>query len=190
MKNIKNLGITTQEGFSVKNLQRFPSMEWGDEGGLQAELYYNGKEVMTVYQEGNGGCAITYLTDYGRSIEKELKEQGLRFLKRVDFCYGENTEYEWLKKKTAKNFDDDDWEAVIINIESRYDLVKDFKKILKKNYVLLANVTYTNGFSREVQSTCPIATEKHIRDYLAKQGNDKNIESIEILRIGDNVAVY
>ena len=60
MKQVKDLRITTKEGFSVKNLQRFPSMEYGEDGGLQADLYCNGDFLMTVFDAGDGGCAIAH----------------------------------------------------------------------------------------------------------------------------------
>ena len=121
MKEIKRLGIHTKEGFEVRDLKRFPSMEWGDEGGLQADLYYNGLKILQVYQEGNGGCAITYLTEEGSIRLGEIRAKGLEFLKRVDKSYGPNTKYAWLKEKTVKNFDDDDWEAVVTNMEEYAD---------------------------------------------------------------------
>ena len=190
MKEIKKLGITTQEGFSVRNLQRFPSMEWGDEGGLQAELFYNGQNVMTVYQEGNGGCAITYWTDYGRSIENEVKEQALKFLQRVDKSYGQNTPYSWLKNKTAQKMDNDDFESLVINIESRYDMVKSFKKGLKNGYTSFAEVVYENGLSRSVNSRAENVNKDYIMNFLKQNKLGDNVESIEILRLGDNLETY
>ena len=93
MKNIKNLGIKTLEGFEVGNLQRFPSMEWGDEGGLQADVYYKGIKILQVFQEGNGGCAITYTNANYDANQAEIDLQCLRFLQRVDEDYGPNSRY-------------------------------------------------------------------------------------------------
>ena len=138
MKNIKNLGITTKEGFSVKNLQRFPSMEWGPEGGLQAELYYNKHKVLDLFNAGDGGCANVYLTDKGTKILDELKAKGLEFLKRVDKDYGPDSKYSWMKTKTAATFDDDDWEMVITIIEERAEDIKTIKQCFKKGYKAVA----------------------------------------------------
>lgn len=133
MKDIKRLGITTQEGFEVQNLQRFPSMEWGPEGGMQADVYYKGNKVLQVFQEGNGGPAITYAEDYYREHEVEINLQLLRFLRRVDKNYGPDSPYDWLKNKKvslikgkqhANGLDDDDWEALVNNIEDYYVDVK------------------------------------------------------------------
>lgn len=190
MKHIKNLGITTQEGFSVKNLQRFPSMEWGDEGGLQAELYYNGKEIMTVYQEGNGGGALTYLTDYGRDNEKELKKLGLIFLKRVDVDYGENSEYDWLKNKTAENFYDDDWEQVVLHIENRYDLVKHYKSLLKKGYNSGAEIVYKDGKSTFLSTGYAYLSKNQVIEHLKKENEYNGVEFIDILNIQTDLKLY
>ena len=66
MKNVKMPGITTKEGFELRNLQRGWSMEWGDGGSLSVDLYYKGHKIMKVCQEGNGGPAITYKEQYYR----------------------------------------------------------------------------------------------------------------------------
>ena len=123
MKDIKNLGIKTQEGFEVRNLNRFPSLEWGEEGGLEADLYLNGVWAGTIFQAGEGGCASFTYANLGVE-EKELAEKGLAFLKRCDESYGPNSKYEWLRDKTVAKFDDDDIEAIVNTIEEYYDDVK------------------------------------------------------------------
>ena len=138
MKHVKRLGITTVEGFEVRDLQRFPSMEWGPEGGLQADLYYRGKKVMQVFQEGNGGPAITYTEDYYREHKTEIDLQCLRFLKRVDENYGADSQYASLRNKRINNIDDDDWEAVVNNIEEYYDDVKQAAKSFRAGYKAVA----------------------------------------------------
>lgn len=132
MKSIKNLNITTLEGLSVRNLQRFPSMEWGPEGGMQAELWYNNKCVMTVYQAGNGGCASSSWVVEGEKLRKAVAQACLTFLKRVDEGYKPDSQYEWLQDKTADKLDDDDYEAVINNIEEYYDDVTAARKLFEK----------------------------------------------------------
>lgn len=138
MKNIKRLGITTIEGFEVRDLQRFPSMEWGPEGGLQADLYYKGNKIMQVLQEGNGGPALTYTEDYYREHKTEIDLQCLRFLKRIDENYGPNSEFASLRNKRTNNIDDDDWEAVVNNIEEYYDDVKQAGKSFRAGYKAVA----------------------------------------------------
>lgn len=180
MKNIKNLGIITKEGFEVKNLQRFPSMEWGDEGGLQADLYLNGIKILRLYQEGNGGPAITYLTEEGSIHLGEIRSKGLEFLKRVDKNYGPNTEYNWLKNKTVKTFNDDDWEAVINNIEEYFDLVRNAAHSFRAGYkavVCLQNDLQTRFLQYKVSDI----TEAEVREYMKKTGLDKEYNEIKIL---------
>lgn len=190
MKNIKNLGITTKEGFEVKNLQRFPSMEWGDEGGMQADVYFEGNHIMQVFQEGNGGCAITYPTEYFKSHRFALERECLNFLKRVDKSYGPNSPYEWLKNKkvavsdNSKPFEttinDDDWEALVNNIEEYYDDVKSAANSFRAGFkavVCLKNDLET-GF---LQYRVADVTEQEVRDFLKKKGLDKKYTEVKIL---------
>lgn len=169
MKDIKRLGITTIEGLEVRNLQRFPSMEWGDEGGLQAEVYLNNKLMGTLYQAGDGGCAnFTYNSseDY-----TELAKAALTFLKRVDKNYGPNSEYDWLKnKKTCRDIGDDDIEAVVTNIEEYYDDVKEAAKSFRAGYktvVALKSVWQTDY----LQYGSSNVTDEDVSRWL--QDNDK-----------------
>lgn len=135
MKHIANLGITTIEGFSVRNLERFPSMEWGDEGGMRASLYYNDVKIMEVFQEGNGGEAIVYMDKVmsAPTLFKEVQAKALAALKRLDpESYGPHSEYDWLRNKTADRINDEDYEALVLVIEDHYYDVKEAKNIYKK----------------------------------------------------------
>lgn len=175
MKNIKNLGIKTLEGFTVGNLQRFPSMEWGDEGGLQADVYYKGIKILQVFQEGNGGCAITYTNANYDANQTEIDVQCLRFLQRVDEDYGPNGRFSNLYKdkkivvekgkEVAKGLDDDDWERLVVIIESRYDDLKNIKKFLKKDPTVVVCETdwQTRYFGYNAKANLPSNDPEDIR---------------------------
>ncbi len=180
MKSIKNLGITTVEGFEVKNLERGYSLEWGPEGSLVAELYYKGKHIMRVYQEGNGGCAVTYTEDYYREHKAEIDLQCLCLLQRVDKSYGPDSQYSWLKNKTADKINDDDWEAVVNNIEEYYDDVKTAMKSFMVGYK--AVVAMKNDYQTSyLQYKVPDVTMTEVKAYMKKNKLDKKFDEIKIL---------
>lgn len=183
MKNIKNLKIKTKEGFEVKNLQRFPSMEWGEEGGLEADLYYNGKYIMQVYQAGDGGPAnISYIGDFYEKNKNEVNEAALKFLIRMDpTSYGPTAKYEWARTKTADQMDDDDWEMVVVEIERLYDDIKEVKKSFKKGYQTVAMLCCED--QRDYLSMKnPAATEQDVKDWLAKNGHKDKYFNIIMVR--------
>ena len=186
MKDIKNLGITTSEGFSVKNLKRFPSMEWGEEGGLQADLWYKGNEVMTVYNDGNGGPAICYYTDYGKKIMDVLKTNALSFLKRKDDNFNK---YDWLRNKTAKDIDDDDFESVVNCIEERYYECKELKKSFKKGFKSVAILS--NDYKKDfLQYRIDGVTYQQVKDYLVRNKLDKNYSKIDLWLASMDLSCY
>ena len=180
MKEIKNLGIFTKEGIEIKNLQRFPSLEWGPTGGLQAEVCLNGKLIGTLYQAGDGGCAnFTYnnSADYA-----ELAKAALAFLKRVDENYGPNSKYEWLKnKKTYQDIGDDDIEAVITDIEEYYDDVKQAAKSFRAGYkavVVLKSDWQTDYLQYHVSDI----SNNDVDQWLAKNDTKKKYTHYRILK--------
>lgn len=188
MKTIKNLGIKTHEGFEVKNLQRFPSMEWGDEGGMKAEVFYIGKLAFTIYQEGNGGEAITYWTDYGREHLEEIKTDTLEFLKRVDNDYGENGRFDWLKNKTVKDINDDDFESLVNNLEKRYDDIKFAKKQFKKGYHSIA--VLDSDYEVKYLSHIGIMADSFVEQYLEQNNLKEQFRNFEIIKYNDLLVSY
>ena len=190
MKNIKDCKIKTQEGFELKNLQRFPSMEWGDEGGMKAHLYYQGSFIMEILQEGNGGCACCYTNDVYKAHELEIKLQCLRFLKRVDDAYGPNSKYDWLKNKTINKINDDDWEAVATNIENRFDDIKLAQKAFKQGYkaiALLRNDWQTATLNYKVENI----SREDVLKWLNKNPDvKKQYPEFEIIRCTDKLNVF
>ena len=127
MKNIKDLKIKSIEDLEVRNVKTFPSMEWGEDGGLEADIYYQGKFAVRIFQEGNGGCALD--TERDDAVLKAAKPSILAILKRLDKAY---SYYSWLKTKTVENLDADDYESVANLFIEQYDLIKDAKKGFKK----------------------------------------------------------
>lgn len=187
MKNIKNLKIRTKEGIEVKNLQRFPSMEWGDEGGLQADVYVNGEYVGQLYQAGDGGCAS--FTYPGSEAYTKIAEAGIMFLQRVDKAYGPNSQYDWLKKKTARLMDDDDIEAVINNIEDRYMDVSVAQKIFKKGYKAVA-LLKNDHTTQYLQYHVSDITEAEVYKWLKENKLAEEYPEISIIRVTDDLTVY
>jgi len=166
MKHIKDLGFKSKEGIEVKDLQRFPSMEWGEEGGLQAEIYFNGVHVMRVYQEGNGGCACTY--NVNEQIMPEFRKAALEFLKRTDDAYTSG-EFSWLVGKTPEKLDDDDFEAVVLSMENHYDTLKEAKKAFNKGAKTFVYIEYAGGLISSLTSPFNISGNYAlVQDYLIK----------------------
>ena len=94
MKQVKDLKIKTQEGFEVKNLERFPSREFGENGGLAADLYLDNIYVGHLYQAGDGGMAdFSWSGSTDKYSPIEVKEKVHSFLLRNDKDYGPNSKY-------------------------------------------------------------------------------------------------
>jgi len=139
MKDIKDLNIKTKEGLEIRNLQRFPSMEYGEDGGMKCDIYYHDHKICDVYQAGNGGCADErYVDNITPELRQEFKQKVLACLQRLDSSYNPATsEYEWLKTKTADHIDGDDLEALELTIEDRYEDVQQAKKIFQDRWTTL-----------------------------------------------------
>ena len=182
MKNIKNLKIKTCEGFEVKNLQRFPSMEWGDEGGMSADIYYNGKHILSVFQAGDGGCAKIDYTEYGEQNLQTIIPQATAFLKRstyrdlLDECDSANTYNQYCFY--------DEWEYLIHAIEEQYDKVKTIKKLFKKGYQAVAVVSDENEW-RTLSSATPSLTESSVKSWMDK--HNWEYSNIEIFTLETNL---
>lgn len=185
MKNIKNLNIKTLEGFEVKNLQRFPSMEWGDEGGCKADVWYMGAYVGTMYQEGNGGSANF---DFDRSLCKskitEINTSLLTFLKRKDPAY---SKYDWLVKKTPSTMNDDDFEALVNVIEERYNDVKEAKKYFNKNYISVAFIK-TDLETLYLSHQSALMSVKYVDGYMKAKQPKVKYNNIEVVSFKDDLS--
>ena len=150
MKQIKNFQTITKEGFSIKNLERFYGPEWGEDSAFRADIQYNNEKIAEIYQAGDGGCADAHL-DKNLTQDKvtEIKDKLISFLKRYDYCYQESSPYEWLKKKTAREVGDDEFEALVVNIEEAEETFKLALKKFKPGVNCVASIKHIadNGFS-------------------------------------------
>lgn len=150
MKQIKNFKTITKEGFSIANLQRFPSREWGDEGGFQADVLFNNQKIAKVFQEGDGGYADVYFEkDLTKELLTEIKDELISFLKRYDYAYQKTSPYEWLKNKTSQGVGNDEFEALVVDIEEAEGTFKSALKKFKPGVNCVASIKYIekNGFS-------------------------------------------
>lgn len=184
MKNIKNLGIKSLEGFEIKNLQRFPSMEWGPEGGLQADIFFEGKKFAQIYDAGDGGCA-SGLYDHTDPTHK-IAKKCLEFLKRLDKAYDDTEGYDFLKHKTELDIDADDWEAVINIFEERYDDIKEARNCFKKGYKSLAAVKNHHS-SFYLRYRVDDITPEEVISFVKLQKKDFAPERVDIIRCNDDL---
>lgn len=114
MKDIKDLKIKTLEGLSVKNYKTFPSREWGNDGGMQADVYLNSTLVGTVYDAGDGGVGDFYPTSTANV--DAFKEACFKFLKRKGKDYFKYS----FSPKQASEMCEDDYVCVVDLIASFY----------------------------------------------------------------------
>lgn len=188
MKNIKMLGITTKEGFEVRSLKRFPSMEWGDEGGLQADLYYKGDKVLQLYQPGDGGMSNVYFTELGNCIRGEISAAALTCLQRLDVDYRPEGKYYHLNAKTPQDITEDDWETLINIIEEYYDDVHTAAQSFRNGYKMV--VAMKNNYQTQyLQYRISDITVDEIHTYMKKNGLDKKFNEIKILRPTPELAI-
>lgn len=185
MKQIRDLGITTKEGFSVENLKRFPSMEWGEDGGLQADLFYKGDKIMTVFNAGDGGCAICHTTELYSTKMGEIKTAALAFLKRCDDNWDK---YDFLRDKAAKDIDDDDFESTVTVIEERYDLLSQLKKSFRNGYKYVA-VLKNDLRIDYLQYKVDDVTMDEVKSYLVKNNLDKKYTNIKLFNANSSLCV-
>ena len=112
MKHSKIVRVRTLEGLSIKDYKTFPSHEWGDDGGMQADIYLKGTLVGTIFDAGEGGMADFYPTS--TADIKSFKEACFKFLKRKDKDY---FKYEFMPKQ-ASAMNEDDYVCVVDLIAS------------------------------------------------------------------------
>ena len=188
MKTIKNLTIKTVEGIALKNLQRFPSIEFGEEGGLQVDIYLLGKKIGTLYNAGDGGCA-DFTTDGGSENYTKLAKAVFDFLTRADKDFGPNSQYEWMRKKTSyKDISDDDILSAAELIEERFYEFKAVQKIFKKgrkSAVILKN----DSSIRYLEGNIPDLTMQQVKKYVANHCSQENYSEITIVKSPDELCI-
>lgn len=103
MLDIKDLKVKTFEGLAVKNYKTFPSREWGDNGGMQADMYLNDKKIGQIFDAGDGGMG-TMSFENDADI-KGFKTVCFKFLRRLDKDYRNSK----LAPKKADELNEDDY---------------------------------------------------------------------------------
>lgn len=163
----KNLGFKTVEGLEVKNLETFPSREWGDEGGMKADIYLNGEKVGHFFNAGDGGMPDFYLEN--GVDRKEVYKAFLDFLKRKDPCYQEGSPYKWLMEKSEpEKVDEDDIFAAVGLIFDKYLALKSAKKILE-TYKYVGIKENEGGSSLWGFNNKGVAESKHLTEVLTQE---------------------
>ena len=184
VKQIKDLKISTKEGLKIKELQRFPSQEFGPTGGLQAEVWLGDHTyVGTLFQAGDGGMAnFTWNGNLTTETREQIKQYVFDFLIRNDEDFGPKSKYEFMRDKTPAKINDDDFESLICILEEEYDTRKEIAKSFKKGFKSVARINQGYQFSY-VQYYVSDITEKEVSDFLKK----KNIayETIDIYTSND-----
>lgn len=187
MKNIKDLGIKTKEGFGVKNYQTFPSMEWGDDGGMKADVYLDDVRVGTVFQRGDGGCADF---TWDQSAERAAVKQKLfDTLTRLEPLFT-NPEYVSVLPHTPEDCSDDEFEMLVNCIVEKRDAIKSCKEFYANGMPYTALV-YEGPYVHYLGSR--ISQKSEFENILKRSIENKKITSFNkydgIVMIDNNDAI-
>lgn len=166
MQNIKKLKAKTKENLEVRNYQTFPSMEWGENGGLRADIYFNNKFLARVFQEGNGGCAIAYMQTKNETEWGEFKKACYDFLLRNDKDFRQD--------KTAETIDDDDLERVVNLIYERHCHIKEGEKALKNHFGKVA--VCDRGYRYMYYFCSVLITEQQFKELCKNKQDTENFK--------------
>lgn len=133
MRTIKKMKVSTLEGITFKDVQLFPSMEWGDEGGHSATILYKDQEVGSYFQQGNGGCADVHINITSEKTLAEFSEAVKNATYRL-----ETVHYPELKLGLDDNieilFD------ILLNKSDTLDFYKKTKKKHNISHLILAEI--------------------------------------------------
>jgi len=182
MKNIKNLKIKTLEGLEVKNLEKFYGPEWGPDSATRAEIYYNGKLAVEVYDAADGGMAEATIR-LPKEEQKQLTQVALNFLRRNNTDYYGSGYY---SHKLIRDFDDDDWLAVVDTMLDRYETIKSVSKYFKQNdkfkcvgviTVVENNVEYYERYLPAIK----ILSQLQFRQYMESHFPNEKIEKVTVI---------
>lgn len=175
MKSIKKLKSLATGNITVTNYKTFPSMEWGENGGMEADICVNKIPVVHIFQEGNGGCAFD--TVLNKELLSSLKENVLKVLKKHDDGY---SKYDFLKDKTAEKVDADDFESFINLMAQRHD---DIKLLESRNKKLMHD-TFAFVEKGAMRQTWTFNSQRLSIENAKKQINQPNLTilSLEQLR--------
>ena len=175
MKSIKTLKSLATGNITVTNYKTFPSMEWGENGGMEADICVNKIPVVHIFQEGNGGCAFD--TVLNKELLSSLKENVLKVLKKHDDGY---EKYDFLRDKTAEKVDADDFESFINLMAQRHD---DIKLLESRNKKLMHD-TFAFVENGAMRKTWTFNSQRLSIENAKKQINQPNLTilSLEQLR--------
>jgi len=183
----KNIAIKTIEGLEIKNLSRGYSMEWGEGGSMHCDIYWNGKKICEVTQEGNGGCADDwYMNGITSDEEIKFKEAVLTCLKRLDPAYSETSEYEWLRNKTTAKINADDLEALENIIEDRAADIKEAKKAFKDQWSTLCIIDQD---WKKSYMWCNYGTVDQAEAYIKTTSPQIKYKRLSLIKISDNLNI-
>lgn len=126
----KKTNIKTKEGLSLAEYEDGWSMEYGKGGSYSVNIILNGKDVGSVFEEGNGGPVMVYY-EHGTD-RKELDDKVLAFLKRTNKSYGPDSEYDFCKNATKAG--DMEYSAFVNDMVDVIEFNKHAKAAFKKGY--------------------------------------------------------
>jgi len=128
MKNQYEIAKETilKSNYEIKGLKTFMGMEGY---GANASLYYKGKKIAFIIDDGNGGCLnIDYLDGHHRNTPKHITE----FLKTLPSFTNKEQGFEF-REDEIDRVDEEDFCNILIN--HKLDQ-REFKKCLNKVSVL------------------------------------------------------
>lgn len=151
-----------KEQITIKNIKHFPSMEWGEDGGTFADIYYKGKKVLNYVNYGDGGEEHLYWED--TNFNKEILTNAVRnCLKRLNL-------YDAIIIKSGdKIIECDMFGFLIMHFEELKEMEKYYKKALKQNYnipiILYALFTERLGIKQILKNPYELNANKLIEEY-------------------------
>ena len=128
MKNQYEIAKETilKSDYEIKGLKTFMGMEGY---GVNASLYYKGKKIAFIIDDGNGGCLnIDYLDGHHRNTPSHITE----FLKKLPSFTNKEQGFEF-REDEIDRVDEEDFCNILIN--HKLDQ-REFKKCLNKVSVL------------------------------------------------------
>lgn len=95
--------MKTIEGLEIKNLKTFPSMEWGENGGVSCDIYFKNKKIAEYFNDGNGGCADVKMCKNSIITHQELKDMCFTIADRLDPVFAATFTEEIRRMDTIEN---------------------------------------------------------------------------------------
>lgn len=131
-----------KEQITIKNIKHFPSMEWGEDGGTSADIYYKGKKILNYVNYGDGGEEHLYWENI--DFDKEI------FINAVRNCLKRLNLYNSIIIKSGdKIIECDMFGFLIMHFEELKELERYYKKELKRstNEPMILYALFTEHFT-------------------------------------------